>query len=469
MTSRAAACSGAGARDVRSGEAVLRKNIIVILLATVVMGATLAVGTAAPASAKVERYNPKKGATFNDPYGSKAEVRAVIRKINRTIDAVPRKGKIRIASWNVRSHNIGAALLRAHKRGVSVRVVMDRHNYNPNNPNIDAKRLHRGLKKHGNKKRPKSRRSWLKRCKGSCRGKSGIAHTKFFLFDKVRGKKNKKTGKNRLSKHVVIYGSYNATELGATIQWNDIFTIKNDKARYESFDKVFNQMKKDKARKQGYVGYTAKKMTTEFFPYSGKGTKKDHVMKMLDRVKCKGAKTQGGITRIRIAQTAMHGPRGLKLARKLADLQRQGCGIRVVYAMFGNRVLNILRNAGVPLTHLAWDSNGDGIYDRYLHSKAMTIVGNYGGNRKAFVTLNGSANWTGTALVSDEVVGVIRTRGVHYTYMKWIDKLFKSRPGFWNNALTTRMFAGTQVDHLEVEKEARANGVDPYALIKQEM
>lgn len=451
----------------------MRKNLIV-LVTTVLIATTLSLG-ASPASATKDNFIPSGGPTFNDPYGSPAQVRAIISELNRTIDSVPKGGKIRVASWNLRSHNIGAALIRAHRRGVSVQVVMDRHNWNPNNPNVDAQRVAQAFKGKKNKKRKKGMKSWVKRCKGSCRGTSGIAHSKFFLFDKVRGKKNKKTGKRNVAKHVMMYGSYNATELGATIQWNDQFTFKGQKKRYQLFNKVFKQMSRDKPLKQGFQKFNNAKGATHFYPHTGKGTKGDPVMKIFNKVRCTGANTTNGRTRIRIAQTAMHGDRGLRLARRIAQLHNQGCDIRVVYAMFGTRVVGILRTAGVPLTHLAWDSNEDGIYDRYLHAKSMTIVGHYNGKPGARVTWNGSANWTQTAINSDEVVGVIRRPKVTRKYSRWINKLYVSRPPEWSvpsavrRSLAGGVTVGSDRDHLVVEERLRERGIDPYQLIKQEM
>lgn len=450
----------------------MRKKFIV-LVTTALVAATLSLGVAAPASATRDNYIPPTGPTFNDPYGSNLEVRSIIRMLNRTIDSVPKGGKIRIASWNVRSHNIGAALIRAHNRGVSVQVIMDRHNWRPQNPNVDIQRVSKAFKKgKKNKRRPAGMKSWVKRCKGSCRGPSGIAHSKFFLFDKVRGPK-KKNGKRRMAKHVIMYGSYNATELGATIQWNDQYVFRGQKKRYQTFHRVFKQMRKDKPVKQGFVTFNNGPAATHFYPYRGNRTKQDPVMKVLNRVRCQGANTKNGVTRLRIAQTAMHGERGLRLARKVAQLQRQGCNIRIVYAMFGNRVLGILRDAGVPLTHLAWDSNADGIYDRYIHSKAMTIVGHYNGRPGARITFNGSANWTGTAVASDEVVGIIRRPGITSRYTKWINGMANSRPVAWDAPTArARAFVGSgasQADHLETERRLRARGIDPYELIKQEM
>ncbi|WP_101525029.1 phospholipase D-like domain-containing protein [Nocardioides houyundeii] len=438
----------------------MRKSFVVALLSVALMvSATLGLGSPAlakPAKPAPDNFVPKSGPAFNDPYGKPQEVRRLIRQVNRTIDSVPKKQKIRIASWNVRSSSIVTSLIRAHQeRKISVQVVMDRHNYNPNNPNADARRLIEGLKK-GNKQRPKEMRSWVRKCISACRGKSGIAHTKFFLFSKVVKVPD-----------VIMYGSYNATELGATIQWNDLYTIKRDTARYATFEKVFKQMARQKTVKQGLVGYTDGVIANGFYPFRGEGAVGDPVIDILKQVSCTGAATKNGRTRIRIAQTAMYGDRGIKIAKKLASLRKQGCNIRIVYAMFGNNVLKILRQAGVPLTHLAYDSNKDGVYDRYVHMKAMAISGNYGGNPAAKFTLNGSANWTPVALASDEVLGQVYKGGVTTKYMKWIDYMFTHRPKAWGaDPNTPGKAAGRRA--LPGNDTTLIEGVDPYALIKEE-
>lgn len=452
------------------------RKFIITFVSTAVLATALSLGGQAPASATPDNFIPQSGPIFNDPYGKQGAVRRLIRSVNRTVDSVPRNGKIRISAWNVRSYHITSALLRAHRRGVSVQVVMDRKNWNPNNPNIDAKRLKAGLRV-GNKKRTKERKSFLRRCISSCRGKHGIPHSKFFLFSKVKGKRK---GVPRPLKWVTMYGSYNATELGATIQWNDMFTIKNDYRRYQVFNDIFNEMTRDKRRKQGFITYDDGVVASQFYPFTGDGTATDPVLDTLNAVSCRGAATKNGRTRIRIAQTSMSGDRGLKIADKLAKMRRQGCNIRIVYAMFGNRVLKILRDAKVPLSHLAHDSDYDGLYDRYVHMKSMAIVGNFAGDPAARITWNGSANWTSVALASDEVLGIVRRGGATRKYMQWTDKMFNSRPAHWgpqhpgNNRAYGRVVPGTNEPITQeqyaalVEARAEERGVDPYALIKQE-
>ncbi|MFC0224306.1 phospholipase D-like domain-containing protein [Nocardioides zeicaulis] len=458
---------------------------IIMLVATALVAVSL---TGAPASAKgtPDKYVPKAGPAFNNPYGKQADVRRLISQVNRTVDSVPKGGKIRISAWNVRSAAITNSLIRAHNRKVSVQVVMDRANWNPNNPNADAARLAAALKV-GNKGLSPEKKSFLKRCIGSCRGKHGIPHSKFFLFNKVRTKKHKQV---KTVRWVTMFGSYNATELGATIQWNDLYTIKNDETRYRNFLDIFDQMVEDQPVKNAYTGYDDGVVGTSFYPYVGKqAATPDPIMDVLNSVACKGATTnKNGTTRIRIAQTSMYGDRGLKLARKIAQLQRQGCNIRLVYAMFGGEVLRIMRAAQVPLTHLAYDNNEDGLYDRYVHMKSMAISGNVGGDPAARITWNGSANWTSVALASDEVVGVVRKKWVTNRYMQWIDYMFTHRPAAWGpehpgnsgggdptgrvvasglGSYAARAAATDQYDAM-VEARAKKRGVDPYALIKEE-
>ena len=456
---------------------------LIILVATALVAVSLSGVSASAASGTPDHYVPQEGPAFNNPYGKTADVRRLIGQVNRTIDSVPRGGKIRISAWNVRSGSITSSLIRAHRRNVSVQVVMDRANWNPNNPNADAKRLADALKK-GNKDRPKSRKSFLRRCISSCRGKHGIPHTKFFLFNKVRVKKHKEI---KTVRWVTMYGSYNATELGATIQWNDLYTIKEDAPRYDQFLNVFDQMVKDDPIRNAYVGYDDGVIANGFYPYTGKGISGDPIMDVLNTITCTGAATKTGVTRIRIAQTSMYGDRGLALARKLSQLRRQGCNIRLVYAMFGGEVLRIMRAAKIPMTHLAYDRDEDGLYDRYVHMKSMAVSGNIGGNPGAKITWNGSANWTSVALASDEVVGVVRKKWVTNRYMQWIDYMFTHRPLAWDadtgdnpisdptgrtavgsmDTYEARVAAQDQYDAL-VASRAKKRGVDPYALIKEE-
>jgi phosphatidylserine/phosphatidylglycerophosphate/cardiolipin synthase-like enzyme len=403
---------------------------------------------------------------FNNPYGGDEARWRIFRHIVRSIDAVPSGEKIRIAAWNLRSQRMAAALVNAHRRGVSVRIIMDEVNATAGNPNREADYVQRELKKK-QKKRKADMKSWLRKCKGSCRFPLGIPHTKFYAFSKV----------GRKSKNVVIYGSNNATTLAATIQWNDVYTLKGWTNLYNDWIKVFNEMGRDTWVRPPLRQYRyGKDISLTYYAYAGPAAERqgDPTMRILDGIRCRGG--VNGPTRIRVGQTAMHGDRGKRLAQKFAQLKRSGCDIKFAYAMFGGDVVKILRDAGIPMTHLAWDSNEDGIYDRYIHMKAMAISGVYRGNRNAQIVWNGSANWSTVALESDEVVGEIRRPKVARQYLRWIDTLTRSRPRSWGadtpgGTGEARMVSPELASRLAERRTldiAAARGVDPYALIKME-
>jgi hypothetical protein len=139
--------------------------------------------------------------------------------------------------------------------------------------------------------------------------------------------------------------------------------------------------------------------------------------------------------------TAMSDERGIAIAQRLRQMWERGCNLRIIYAVMGNQVLDILRNKSgrgpVPIMQIAQDWNLDGLYDRYLHMKVLTVAGVYGKNTAANVTWNGSANWTSLALKSDEVGMRIFLPQVRKKYNKWIDYLFFNPPPRPELAATT--------------------------------
>ena len=207
----------------------------------------------------------------------------------------------------------------------------------------------------------------------ACRAPRGIAHTKFYLFSKA--------GKTR---NIIMFGSANATDLAASAQWNDLYTVRRDLTMYSQFEAVFQEMAHDRNLEQPYLGFATadNKIHTWFYPYKGVGTEQDPVLAELAKTRCQGSTINGGKTRIRIAMTSMHGERGILIAQRLMRMWNRGCDIKIVYAVFGNEVMSVFRNKGprpMPFRQIAQDFSRDGVYDRYLHMKDMTISGHYDG------------------------------------------------------------------------------------------
>jgi phosphatidylserine/phosphatidylglycerophosphate/cardiolipin synthase-like enzyme len=410
-----------------------------------------------------DHYLPPKGVRFNEPYNRVHPSYNIRRHILRTIDSMRPGTKIRISAWNVHSYYYTHALILAHQRGVSVRVIMDHANAFAGYPNPDVNRLQAALKV-GDGKRSPGMTSWLKKCYASCRGRGGIPHSKFFLFDRVGGRGNhgaKSTG----VKYVTMYGSNNATDLAANVQWNDLFTFVGHPSVYNEFIQIFHSMSQDKKVPGGaFREFEHNGFNLYFYPYTGAEADQlgDPDLRFLNNVRCTGATGHSGNhghTIVRMAQDAILGDRGIAIAHRIATMEKRGCDIRIVYSLLGGNVIKVLRAAHVPLMHLAYDANDDGLYDHYLHMKAMAISGVYKGDTSAHVTINGSANWSPVALASDEIVGELFRPKVTSQYISWINWLFTHRPSWWlpDQANVTARRVGPD-GHL----------VDPYKLIRED-
>ena len=160
-------------------------------------------------------------------------------------------------------------------------------------------------------------------------------------------------------------------------------------------------------------------MQLGFYPFTGQADQRDPVLSVLNNVRCTGATHGTGHQRPHQdpdrPDRDVRRPRSGDRRTGWRVMKKRGCNIRLVYAMFGRQALQVLRHeagpGGVPMTHLAYDADCNGIYDKYVHMKSMTVSGVYGKNTHARITWNGSANWTPVSLASDEVVGRLAAGG----------------------------------------------------------
>jgi hypothetical protein len=97
----------------------------------------------------------------------------------------------------------------------------------------------------------------------------------------------------------------------------------------------------------------------------------------------------------------------------------------------------------------------------------MTVSGVYGKNTHARFTWNGSANWTGVSLGSDEVVGELHMPTVTRKYSSWIDYMYNHVPAGWKPGHCEDP-TGTVGDRSVIAR-ARLLKVDPYALIRKDL
>lgn len=368
-------------------------------------------------------YSPNPGVIINDPLGSYKNKKKINDHIVDSIYSAPKGSIIRIASWNIRKRAVVKALVRAHQKGVTVRVLMASGNHNKRDYNRDFVYLRNNLAKGNN--RGTQPVSFARLCRSSCVGPGGIMHIKMMLFSQAGSHRN-----------IIMHGSGNLTEAAIFNQWNDLQTHVGNWPAYKFMTDRFDQMATNRTIAARAIHHGWRGTHLWVMPWQGGVAKGDPIMQALRPVRCwKGATTNShnGRTIIRIAQTVLSGDRGLKLAKRVAQLSRQGCTVRMISAIQGKQVRKVLAAGGVRSKILTRDRNGDGIYDDYMHLKAMTIGGWYGGNRGAGFVWNGSHNWTSKSLWSDETFQRSDAVGAYRLYSRWVDRYMNSR---WAHART---------------------------------
>jgi phosphatidylserine/phosphatidylglycerophosphate/cardiolipin synthase-like enzyme len=355
-------------------------------------------------------WEPEPGAHFNNPWGRTAAKEKLVKIFVRAVNHAPTGSTIRVATYSNDRKDIADALIAAHKRGVKVQILL-----NDNWTSYQTKRIQRRLGSDT------ARPSFLKICKSSCRGQKGKGnlHSKFYLFTR--------TGTARF---VTMMGSANLTGYGVKNQWNDMYTVKNHRGMYDTYSRIFNEMKQDRAFAHPYRSYSLSgAYDVNFYPRYDTGRSNDPIMGRLAKVRCTGATGATGIgnkTMIRISMYGWNGSRGRYLANKIASLSRNGCNIRVLHSDGGGYVVRHLRANGVPVRTASYDRNRNGTVDLYTHQKYMILSGRWK-SRAGWHVWTGSQNWSDRALNGDEVTMHIPRRGAFYEYRKNFDYIWNNR------------------------------------------
>jgi len=375
------------------------------------VGLTLAVVVSLmPLSAQA--YEPHGGAIFNHPTGTYNQRWALMTHVEKAIDHTPRGAEILIATYYLDRETSVNKLIAAHKRGVHVKVAMD-GNGDGSTDTISgpAQRLRRALNKD-----PNNTSSFVA-CQGSCRGGSDSRnmHSKFFAFSR--------TG---TASDVVMLSSANLNRGGALLGWNDLFTINNKPAIYAKFAKIHAEMLADTRAADMYQTDSFGNYATRFFPGPAAGPTVDPTRQDLRQVRCHGVTGgagRAGRTAINVSMFYWGKTRGMLLAKRLVELQRQGCVVTIIYGAPTRDVSTLLRrvakNTGLTLYDSRYDRNYDGQVDLRVHSKYLLINGNYKGDSSNWHVTTGSQNWSGGSLTGgDEVTLSIKSRMAYAQYMR---------------------------------------------------
>ena len=358
-------------------------------------------------------WAPAEGPLFNNPKGNDAARYRLQLRVEKAIRNAPRGSKVLISTYLLDRKPTVDALLGARKRGASVQVVLD-GGINTGPSRRLKFMLNRDNGKAGKQWGPDN--SFAMQCAGSCRGggPKQAMHSKFFAFSRTGTARN-----------VVMVSSANLNRGGATLGYNDLFTMRGVSSTFATYDRVHQEMARDRVDGNPYVFHREGRFESQFFPKRSATRATDPTYQALSRVRCRGAgggAGRGGRTAINVSMFHWGGERGVYLARRLLALNRDGCVVSVIYGAPSDEVSRILRDSawrgGINLYDSRVDRNGDGQVDLRVHTKYMLINGKYNGDSSSWQVFTGSQNWVKNSLTGgDENTLRINSRPAYVRYM----------------------------------------------------
>jgi phosphatidylserine/phosphatidylglycerophosphate/cardiolipin synthase-like enzyme len=150
------------------------KKLIHPLVALVVLAFGIVIVPPAQAA-----YMPTAGVTFNDPTGSRSQQTVLMDQIIAAVNNVPKGSVIRVVAYSFDYQPVANALIKAHDRGVQVRLLIDSHT-STHQIRLLKQELGTGT----------SDGSYLRTCKYSCMAnKPSFIHSKLYLFSRTGGAK----------------------------------------------------------------------------------------------------------------------------------------------------------------------------------------------------------------------------------------------------------------------------------------
>lgn len=234
--------------------------------------------------------------------------------------------------------------------------------------------------------------SYVKRCKGSCRGHGGNMHSKFYAFSS--------TGRSR---NVVMVSSSNMNLGGVNLGWNDLYSMVNRPKSFNYYKRVHRAMTDDlKALGKKYQ-ITDGPFTSRFFPMRGANKNNDPTQMDLRTVKCS---SDLGPTQIYVSMFFWSGTRGNNILNTLLAKARNGCKVNVIVGAPSRQIQNRLtaasRSGLINAYDSRWNWNADTEEevepDVRTHEKYILVRGTVGNKRKSYQVWTGTGNWVGGSL-----------------------------------------------------------------------
>ncbi|POX44774.1 hypothetical protein C3489_35685 [Streptomyces sp. Ru71] len=409
------------------------------LVAGLVLGGGVPSAAAADATTVTAAGAPViNGPVFNNPSGTVEEQRAIFRQLIALIDATPAGEQIRASVFAIDDQQVVNALLAAHQRGVSVKVIVDDSTYVAAdsrkefaNPAFDALKAGLGT--------DDTQDSWTVVCDDQFEDADGVDdvqrgclssrpgsynHNKYVIFSRTGPFADGTT----YSK-VVFQASSNITGWDASRAFQDSVTFA-DAAVYDGYLRYHDLEYKtrhvaDVTSNPYFSTPTGSTYRAYFTPRPDpdpKNPASDPLVNALNEVSCSyvGADGNKHQTDVRLAHTFFYETRS-QVADKLVDLRRKGCWVDLVVKNVDSVIEAKLQAAGIQYRECKDATTGPNPHDKY-----MLIDGDYGGDITPRV-YTGSANLIDDSLRSaDETFVRITSAEYHKAYLAHFYKLQKA-------------------------------------------
>ncbi len=229
-----------------------------------------------------------------------------------------------------------------------------------------------------------------------------------------------RTGK---ASNVVMVSSSNLNRGGAVLGWNDLMVMKGRPKSYQGYTRIHREMTEDTRAGDGKVEISDGPYLSRFFPMRDANRSNDPTLRDLRRIRCR---SELGPTAVNVSMFYWKGTRGNYLATELLDLAREGCRVSIIYGapslQIAERLRTAARNRLIKLYDSRWDFNGDGFNEVRTHAKYVLVKGRVGTDRRAFRVWTGSQNWVAGSLSrGDEVTLNIAKAPVYRQYLRnWV-------------------------------------------------
>jgi phosphatidylserine/phosphatidylglycerophosphate/cardiolipin synthase-like enzyme len=411
-------------------------------------------------------YEPGGGATFNvpNPWGSSAENTRIVRKVEEAFRHVRRTPRdphpiILVTGFLFDRELSATTLINACRRGVSVRVIIDRDVVarplrrlvtvlNADNgrdrdrdgladndaragrcnralpadhdglrrrskgiPLMTARQTRRSLRQPtGQEVTWGTDGSYVLKCSGACRGAPRAN-----VHSKVYAMSNSGTANN-----VVMVSSSNLNGGGAKLGWNDLVVMKNRPTTFAFMVEVHHLMTAQKRAGPELLELVDGPYTTRIFPVAG-GKDSDPLLQDLRKIRCT---SDFGPTSLHIQQFWWNGHRGTYLWDKIRRLARDGCKVRIIIGAVDRglgRQMRAARRAGlIDFWDSRTDTDDDGYVNTRTHMKCIAVSGTYGTNTHYRGVWTGTANWSDDSLSrGDENTLNIRSARLWRRYVRY--------------------------------------------------